>query len=586
MNSSPVENKMSAFADSISSPRRWTFCLPEPRILVLRAPLAIACAALLSGGCRPPAPSVTKPAPIVVTPSLSPFRKVKQSAALPTEASREKLRAATIADVRERLMSHRDIERDAERMVKEIGPIVEEAALQPEAQAGLAMLAQDAGIPEEEARRRWVAMQTADLMLESGGDPDAFSSAAAVGAAQWMAGTAVGVGLHVDLPASNRLTAQITALRCRIAWIKYLSRPDADRSAPGAPPFSTTDTALLPSLTADLERLRQDRRRVDERYDPRLAIFAQTRYLLHLYPRFPSPDWLFQSYHGGEAGVTKTLRLYLGPDWPGAPDAAIRTGDGGSPLTFDTLFFSTSPASHREAFAYLFSRSDDHRHYWYKLLAAEQTLDVYRKSPESFHKEWESSLPGRRIEAHWYPEAPTSSFSSLTALANANALVPIAAEPGLQIRPAPDDPANAAQYRKLRPLAKGALRVVVSEFKRYGGKGQLTTGDLAITQEYADRARLLHPSKPLPLPLFPPDPDADLTIGGGPPRRFDYHTTGLVFDVLRPKDDADRKILEYALDRLEARGLLSAIQAKDRDERRYHIVPHPAYADAFARMAR
>jgi hypothetical protein len=86
-------------------------------------------------------------------------------------------------------------------------------------------------------------------------------------------------------------------------------------------------------------------------------------------------------------------------------------------------------------------------------------------------------------------------------------------------------------------------------------------------------------------PIFPPDPDAGLCIGGGPPRRFDYHTTGLVFDILRPKGDKDRKILAYTLDTLEARGLLSAIEAKDQDQRRFHIVPHPQYAAVFARLA-
>ena len=474
-------------------------------------------------------------------------------------------------------------------MVREIAPIVEEASRQPEAQAGLAQYAADAGISVEEARRRWAALQTADLMLESGGDPDALSSSAAAGAAQWLAGTARGVGLAVDLPASNRLTARIAALRCRIAWIKYLSRPDADRSAPkafGAPQFSPTDTALLPSLESELLQLRESRRRADARYDPRPAIFAQTRYLLRIYPRFPSPDWLFQAYHGGEAGVSKTLRLYCGAAWPGAAYAAIRIGANGSPLTFDTLFFTTSPSSHAEAFSYLFSRSDDHRHYWYKLLAAEQVLDAYRKSPEEFHREWESSLPGRRIEAHWYPDAAAKAIPDLAALASRRDLVAIADSPGLHVRPAPDDPGHAALYARLRNSAKGALLLVAAEFRRDGGKGALTAGDLTLTQEYVDRAPILHPPKPLPPPVFPPDPDADLCIGGGPPRRFDYHTTGLVFDLLRPTDDRDRKILEYTLDRLEARGLLSAIPAKDHNERRFHIVPHPAYADVFARLAR
>ena len=544
--------------------------------------LAVVCGA----GCGPPAASRAAPiavASVAPLPSLSPFRHVTQATSLPGEMSREELRKRMIADVRERLMSHRDIEQDAARMVTEIAPIVKEATRQPQAEAGLRQYSRDAEISVEEARRRWSEMQTADLMLESGGDPDALSSSAAAGAAQWLAGTAKGVGLPVDLKESNRLTARITAARCRIAWIQYLSRPDADHSAAGAPAFSPSDVALLPALNADLQMLRARRQRVDGRYDPRSAILAQTRYQMRLYPRFPSPDWLFQAYHGGEAGVTKTLRLYLGTRWPGSANAAIRTGANGAPLTFDTLFFTTSPTSHAEAFSYLFGRSDDHRHYWYKLLAAAETLSSYRKSPEAFHKLWESSLPGRRIEAHWYPDATTDALPDLAALKSRKGLAAIVDRPSLLVRPAQDDPSNAACYAVLRPSARGALLLILAAFHRNGGKGPLETGDLTLTQEYVERARVLHPPKPLKPPIFPPDPDADVPIGGGPPRRFDYHTTGLVFDILRPKEDRDRKILAYTLDSLEARGLLSAIEAKDRDERRFHIVPHPQYADLLAR---
>jgi len=59
-----------------------------------------------------------------------------------------------------------------------------------------------------------------------------------------------------------------------------------------------------------------------------------------------------------------------------------------------------------------------------------------------------------------------------------------------------------------------------------------------------------------------------------------------VFDILWPADDRDRKVLEYVLDRLEAEGVLAAIPAKDQDERRYHVVPHPAYRKVFEKLSR
>lgn len=546
--------------------------------------VAICLTAMMAAGCQGPTSRVLATAQIpVAAPSLSPFRTVTQAKSFPGALHRDQFRAAIVASIYERLMSHRDIERDAERITNEVAPIVREAVRLPEVQNGLAQFAGDAGMSIEEARDRWAQLQSADLMLESGGDPDAISTSDAVGVAQWLAGTARGVGLKVDLSASNRLTAAITAARCRIAWIEYLNRPDADRSAPGAPAFSPSDVAQLPALRSELETLRGKRRRIDQRYDPRPAIFAQTRYLMRLYDRFPSPQWLFQAYHGGEAGVTRTLRLYLGPKWPGSAALAIRSGADGEPLTFEELLYKTTPSQHTEAFSYLYGRSDDHRHYWYKLLAAEQVLAAYRKSKSDFLQAWETNLPGRRIEAYWYPDATPLGSQNLDALARRTDLVPVSDQPGLVIVPAIDDPANAPRYSKLRPGAKGALLEVVKEFRGNQGAGPLQTADLTLTQEYIDRARILHPPRPARPPIFPPDPDADATIGGGPPRRFDYHMTGIAFDLVRPINPRDRKILEYTLDNMAARGLLAYIDAKDRDLRRYHIIPHPAYNDLFAK---
>src|SRR5437879_3906950 len=99
------------------------------------AGLAIA----LAGGCSSPAPGPAdttatgkSPAMVHSGPSLSPFEHVKQATALPGDPGRDALRRRIIASVRERLMSHRDIEQDAERMVKVIRPIVEAASRQPE----------------------------------------------------------------------------------------------------------------------------------------------------------------------------------------------------------------------------------------------------------------------------------------------------------------------------------------------------------------------------------------------------------------------------------------------------------------------
>ena len=59
----------------------------------------------------------------------------------------------------------------------------------------------------------------------------------------------------------------------------------------------------------------------------------------------------------------------------------------------------------------------------------------------------------------------------------------------------------------------------------------------------------------------------------------------LAFDLLRPAAPADWKTLEYALGCLEERQIIAVTEAKNNNERRYHIVPNPRYLDALSKIA-
>jgi hypothetical protein len=542
---------------------------------------------LALAGCRhAPAPSRTVPPVFAPVSTVTPFAT---DAPLPLDLTREQLTELLLTRLQKRVLGRREGLRDVARIVHEIGPIVAASTRQPQAEAALRSVATGEGIALEEARARWIALQEADLLLESGGDPDAISPSYAEGVAQWLAGTGSGAGLHVDLKESRRLTRKITAVQWQIAWDAYLQRPDADPKAPGAPAMTPAQAAAqLPALRAEQEMLRAKRRRADGRYDPQQAIFAQTRYLLGLYPRFPSLDWLFQAYHGGVGGVQKLLRLYTGGRGPGAATVAIQSGRSGEPLHFEDLYFTTTTRSHTEAFSYLYGRGDDHRHYWWKLRTSAGLIALYRRDPEAVRRLWEASLPGRPTDALWYPDAVTTAWTALPDLQAAwseKRVVPVPQRPEWRIRPAPFDPAQAKWYAALRPQALGALRLLTAVHTRAGGRKPLPVGDLALTREYVARARLLQPPPPPKPPLWPPDPEAKARIGGGPPADFDYHTTGIAFDLLRPANDRQRKTLEYALGYLEDRRIIAVVDAKDRNERRYHVVPNPRYGDALARIA-
>jgi hypothetical protein len=540
--------------------------------------LLVGVGALLTG-CRPaPPPPPTSPA-VVKLPPATPLAGVEQADSLPLELSREEMSRNLLENLKKPVMGRRPSLQHVERIAREIAPILHRAAQQPQVQASLKLYAQDNGWTLEEARSRWLALQEADILLESGGDPELVSSANAVGVAQWIEETGRRAGLKIDIERSRLLTGQIDSLKRQIAWREYLLRPDADPSLPGAPAVPGEEAAAqLPALRRRLESLRAARRAVDQRYDVEKALYAHTRYLLRLYPRFPGMDWVFQAYHGGEAGVERTLKRFLGKAWPGSAAASIRAGNGGGRLRFEQVYFEATPQGRPEAFSYLYGRGDDHRHYWWKIQAAVEALALYRRDPQAFRQVWESLMPGRPREAIWYPMAEALSFADEAAARagmERGLLVAVGDTPEWTVRPAP---ANSAGFRAsaLRPESLAALRLIAAGYRQAGGTGRLEVGDLTVTAapESDPAAR---PVRPL---LYPPAPDAGTRPGGGPPEGYDFHRTGLALDILRPEDREQRKILEYVLDYFARRQILWWWDRQDRSPRHYHLVPNPRYAAA------
>ena len=512
-------------------------------------------------GCRHAPERVTPGKPVLPKPLFAPAAPSMPQEALPLSHWTREERTTHLLDMmRKRVWGRRASLPDIKRVVTEVGPLVRDAAQQEAVLPYLQQIAQDNHQTLDEARETWIRLQEADLLLEAGGDPDDVSPAGAVGVAQWMPSTAVEHGLKVNLTESRRLTARINDLNWRYAWLTYLARKDVAPNAPGKPPFTPADIAQWDAVRMERVALRLQRQQIDDRYEPRTAIFAHTRYLLRLYPKFPSLDWVFQAYHGGEGGVKKALRLYLGVK-PSSAATAIRTGKQGGRLTYEDVYFTVSPRAHVPEFSYLYGRGDDHRHYWWKLKSSEQALAAYRRDPNGFEKTWAALLPGRRTEAVWYPDAPAHAIADLNALraAQGRGLAPIPSNGEVKVCPAPLDTLNASLYAALQSPAKGALLLAASAYKQAGGKAPLLIGDMTVTPEYAALIRAAHPPKLSLQPLFPPDPNLKTLPGGGPPTDFDYHTTGLAFDILRPA----------ALQRLENAGIRAWLSGGEANPRRH-----------------
>jgi hypothetical protein len=555
------------------------------------AALLIACA--LASGCghsRHPIARRNNPPPLSATGKPRPHYATVATG-LPLALSPDARRQAILASLRKAVMGRAETRRDIGRVADQIGPLVAAACAQPDVQPYFARMAQDEGITAREARDRWVHMQEGDILLESGGDPEAVSSAGAVGVSQWMPGAGTHGTLAINRKESARLTGKIDPLEWKIAWLKYWAHPDLPihGTLPANIPIVSRAQAAqkLPALESTLAMLRQKRQKIDRRYDPAAAVLAQTRYLLALYDRFPSPDWLFQAYHGGEAGVERLLHKYLGSEWTGSAAQAIRSGNGGHALTFEDVYLTTSPYSHTDVFLYLYGRGDDHRHYWWKLRVAEQAIALYRSDPREFEKQWLALSPGHGMEAVWYPDETKNPIANLSALKSADRkgrFAPVPDTALYALRPAPLDKANAKWYRALRPETLGLLNLVAASYRECGGTTRLTVGDCALTQAYAAEQKTHFAEKPSRFPM-PPDAEIARVTRLGPPARFDYHTTGIDVDILTPADRTQKKILDYVLGYFKDRGILAwREEGVGSEPKHVHMVANPQYATTLSHI--
>ncbi len=495
-----------------------------------------------------------------------------------------------VASLNKRVLGRENSQRDIYRVMHDVDPIVVAAVEQPTVQADLKRLADVMGLSIDKMRANWIAMQDADIMLESAGDPDAVSSAGAIGVAQWMAATGAKEGLAINQSAAEQLTPQITELQRQIAWVEYVRQPNHNAAAPGIPIIAAADVEpRLKLLLGQVDGLRAKRAALDERYDPKKAIFAQTRYLLGMSGEFPSPSWLFQAYHGGEGGVTRELKEYCGTRWPGSAASAITNCGEGTPanryLTFESVYFGSTPSSHPDAFRYLYSRGDDHRHYWWKLRVAQEALDLYVRNTSESARVCKALYPGSPAPMVWYGKNnPTLiTLDDMNAAYGNHDLVRVIPSQDLIPAGTPDDPVNASAYYVLRPSACGSLDLIVKAYKKCGGASPIRLLDLTRTLDLnLRRDRRIGESKSAPpsfepgKPLWPPLPNPVHD-------QFDYHTGGLEFDIERPANATDRMIMDYCIGYFEDRGIILRMESKE--ENAWLIVPNPKYAKALGDIA-
>jgi hypothetical protein len=343
------------------------------------------------------------------------------------------------------------------------------------------------------------------VFLESAGEPDVIAGndpADASGLTQILAETGKNLlGMHVNLAASRRLTKKIARAK----------------------------------TAARVRKLEAARRRVDARFDPRKAIAATVRYLTIARKTLGRDDLAVTSYHMGIGNLQGVLRAY-----------------GVKRASYARLYFDSTPLRHRSAYNLLASFGDDSMNYYWKVLAAEQIMRLYRTDRSKLRHL--SALQNARASAEevLHPEGSTVKFATPAAIARgvaAHQLVALPNDPeryGFRIDPALGEFAarlgrRRALYRHLRPQALGLLVYLSTGTREIGGKATPLSVTSAVRDERYQRLVAA----------------ANIEATHG----YSLHTTGFTFDIRRAySSHREALAFQFMLDRLQALNMIAWVR--------------------------
>lgn len=359
------------------------------------------------------------------------------------------------------------------------------------------------------------------VFLESSGRPNVYALgdvSNATGLTQIVASTGQGLlGMRVDVGASRALTRRI-------------------------------DRADLRGNVSGADRLRAKRRRIDERFDPRKALAGTIRYLTAARKVFGRDDLAVVSYHMGIGNLEQAIREYA--DDRSTPVAQlVRTGD----LSYARLFFDTSPLRDADAWRTLTSLSDDSKTYYWRILAAEQIMRLYRSDPGRLQTLQDLQDNKGSSEEVMHPPGATTRFTGPSQIRKAIDAGDLRALPtrgtrklGFVVDPQMGQLARKlgttrSTYRALRPEALALLVYLAAGTKAIDPRGT----PLRVTSAVRDQRyqQLLLQSNP------------EATSG------YSLHTSGFAFDVLRRyRDRRQARAFEFLLDRLQALNLVAWVR--------------------------
>ena len=394
------------------------------------------------------------------------------------------------------------------------------------------------------------------VFLESAGRTQVIAGddpAAAAGLAQILAETGSDLlGMRVDLPRSRKLTAQIatTALKferipAQIARLR--ARADRAKRAMARRLERRIERLhrLRPRLPSRERRLRGERARIDERFDPEAALAGMARYLAIARQHFGRSDLAIESYHMGIGNLEGVIEAYAAP---GSDDLPVGELVARDEISYAKLFFDSSPLHHPAAWRILAGLGDDSSTYLWRVLAAREILHLYRTDRKRLRRLIALHRAKATAEEVFHPKDRTRVFADPAELANAyedGALVEIPRDPelgykiGSQLGGLADDVgAERSLYAGLRPAALATLIYMAARVREISGheRENLIVSSAVRDRSYQER-------------LVATNPEAT--------PNYSLHTTGWSFDIRRSYGSDDQaSAFQFVLDRLRALGVI------------------------------
>jgi hypothetical protein len=288
------------------------------------------------------------------------------------------------------------------------------------------------------------------------------------------------------------------------------------------------------------DRLRRERRRIDERFDARKALAATGRYLELGKQELGTEELAFVSYHMGMGNLSGVLEAYAG-------------GETDEPLRYAQVYFDSSPTRHAEAYRRLAGLGDDSSNYLWKLYAARDIMAAYRTDPEALEATEALHAAKNSAEEVLHPPGTTGVFAGPDALReafDAGELLRLPVDTprtGLRIDPRMGE--LAKRLEEPRSLYRGLRPETLAMALYMGARTRAAAGDprsaLTLTSTVRDRAyqRLL------------------VRRNGEATRNYSLHTTGWAFDVRRRYRSREHALaFQFVLDRLQSLNLIAWVR--------------------------